>query len=137
MFGAVETDANPVPFGETGDRTEVNTTAIGFAVGAAVAGARVGGACVASACVAGAAIAAATVGDAVLGAGDAAAGAALAGAESKGVGTTVAAACATGAIPALLVAASPHAVSANKTAQIATEKRFPKSHPSLNSTLGS
>jgi hypothetical protein len=38
MLGAVETAANPVPLGDTGDRTDVKTTPTGFAVGAAVSG---------------------------------------------------------------------------------------------------
>lgn len=69
MFGAVDTAARPVPLRLTGDRTDVKTTPMGFAVGAAVAGACVGacvtGACVAGLCVTGAAVAGACVGAAV------------------------------------------------------------------------
>jgi hypothetical protein len=42
IFGAVETAAKPVPLRDTGDRTEVNTTPTGLAVGAGVAGAGLG-----------------------------------------------------------------------------------------------
>lgn len=46
MFGAVDTAAKPVPLRPTGDRTEVKTTPMDFAVGVAVAGGCVAGACV-------------------------------------------------------------------------------------------
>ena len=64
-FGEVDIAAKPVPFGDTGDRTEVKTTPTGFAVGAAVAGARVAGACVTGPRVAEATVAVASVGAAV------------------------------------------------------------------------
>jgi hypothetical protein len=56
VFGAVEMVTSPVPFRDTGDRTEVKTTPTGFAVGATVAGARAAGAGVAGASVAGACV---------------------------------------------------------------------------------
>lgn len=129
MFGAVATTTKPVPFGDTGDRTEVKTTPNGFAVGAAVTGARVGGACVARAAVAGA-----CVGAALLAATDpvGAAGATVVEARLRADGTGVTAACAAGTIPASRAAGLPHPASANRAIQIATENRFPKSHPSLN-----
>ena len=68
MFGPVDTAARPVPLRPTGDRTEVKTTPMGFAVGAAVAGAGVTGACVTGACVTGACVAGAAVAGACVGA---------------------------------------------------------------------
>ena len=68
-------------------------------------------------------------------------GAAVAGARVAGVCVTGAcvagaAACAAGTIPASRVAGLPHPAIANRATQIATENRFPKSHPSLSPTVG-
>jgi hypothetical protein len=122
MLGAVETVTNPVPLRETGERTVVKTTLIGLAVGAAVAGARVAGAsvtgvCVTAACVAGATIAGACVGVSVRGGSDAVAAGITppsrgGGLPSRGAGLA-------------------HPASTNRTTQIETKNRFPKSHPSL------
>jgi hypothetical protein len=138
MLGAVETVTNPVPLRETGDRTVVKTTPIGLAVGAGVAGARVAGACVTGACVGGTCVASATaagacVGASVRGADDAVVGAGVvvAGGDTSGVAAGVAAACASETTTVSRFAGLPQPASANKTTQIVTENRFPKSHPSL------
>ena len=144
MFGAVETEAKPVPLGETGDRTAVNTILIGLAVGAAVAGARVAGACVtgacvAGACVAGAEVAGASVGASVRGASDAVASVVAVAADPNGVDPGVAAAWLSGitrpsrgaGLPSR-GAGFPHPASTHKTTQIVTKNRFPNSHPSLS-----
>src|SRR5688572_4430312 len=141
MFGAVEMVTSPVPFRETGDRTEVKTTPTGFAVGATVAGARVEGACVIGAavagpCVTGAAVAGTCVAD-VAGVAIGATGEAVTDAVTEDVGADVAVGgCAAGTVPSSRVAAVPHPASTNRRTQIATENRVPKSRPLVIQTVG-